>query len=126
MDVVDDPKKRARVLHQESLIPTLEKMAMHRTIAIEARGKRTLEPLHPLHKIRSDRFQRQVIVIAHDGVRVNSPIVPHARFRQCRFERLRRTYSLEHVMAVIAAVEDMIQRTGVLNSQFARHVINVR
>lgn len=114
--VMDNPLKRARVLHQQRPIPALEKMSVHGSMAIEARGKRTLEPVHPFHQVRSWRFQREMIVVAHDDVGVKSPIMPDTRFRQRGFERLGGARGFEYVTAVITAVDDVIQRAGILNA----------
>jgi len=45
----------------------------------------------------------------------------HAGFSQHRFKGLRRTHGLEHVAPVVAAIDDVIQRAGILNSYFAGH-----
>ena len=52
-----------------------------------------LSPAHAIAQVRLGRLHREVKMISHDDVSMQSPPKPRARLEQARLERLRCTFA---------------------------------
>jgi len=77
--------------------------------------------VHPRHQVALRGFQRQMIVIAHEHIRVEHPAGLGARLEQTVLERRPRPLGLEDMCPVIATVDHVVARPGEFESQLARH-----
>ena len=80
MNVVGHPNQCGGVFEHLSLIAALKEMSPHASKTIEPRRIRALQPVHSLPQIGVRRFQRHVVVVAHDHVGMHSPVMPLAGF----------------------------------------------
>jgi hypothetical protein len=62
-----------------------------------------------------------MVVISHDDERVQRPPAHGARLHQSRFKSLGRADGLKDIAAVITAVDHMVNRALVLDSEFTGH-----
>jgi len=82
----------------------------HRTV--ETIGKRALELLHPRRQIRFRRLQSQVVMVAHERVGMQLPAVPLARLERGRLEPRPGGTDREQILAIVAAVENVVTGVG--------------
>jgi len=88
---------------------------------IEARRPRALQPVHPFDQVRLGRLDGEVVMIAHEHIRVHMPAHQIARLAKCFEKRLGFADGEEKIAAVIAAIDDVIDRSGKLDAQPASH-----
>src|SRR5213595_910545 len=73
----------------------------------------------------SNRFRRtdapSFSSLQHDHETVEAPAMALTRLAQSRFERPRRTGGAKHVAAVIATVDHVVTRAGILHSKSTGH-----
>ena len=123
MDVVDDADQCGRVLHQSGLVPALKEMSALLAKPIEPGGKRALQPMHTRDQIWLGSFERKVEVVGQESIRVQSPRMELARFGDRGFESLRGSDGCEDITAIVAPVDDVVERSPKLNSQSSSHAI---
>src|SRR5687767_10156475 len=99
-------------------------MPPFRTIAIEPRRKSTLQPMHAIDEIWLGGFHRQVVVVSHNRVSVETPSMTLTRFVQNPLERLCSADRFKHLAAVIAAVDYMVTCPRILQSKSTCHRVH--
>ena len=109
------------ILDQQGLITSLKQMAVFAPEAIEPGGQRALQPMHAFDQVGPGRFQRQVEMIAHDHVSVDAPAVDRGRLGQGAHKGFRRARAVKEVAPVIATIDDVVARAGVLDAQPSCH-----
>jgi hypothetical protein len=92
---------------------------------VESLGVGALEPLHARDKISPRRLQQQMVVISHQDVGMDQPPRLLRRLPQTLEKCLPVRIVAKNQVAVVTSAHHMINRSGILNSQRARHVMRV-
>jgi hypothetical protein len=77
------------------------------------------KPFHPRHQIGLRRLDHQMKMIVHQAIRVNLPTGLDAGFGEGVKEPLAIGVVAENEFATVTAVQDVVNRTGILNAKFA-------
>ena len=108
-------------IDQQALVASLEQMPVFLPQPVEAQGECPLQPLHSLHQVRRRGFQGDVIVVGHQAPRVHHPTRLRTGFiqtlQECRFGLL----GPEDLGTVVPAVENMVDRPLLLETQLPWH-----
>jgi hypothetical protein len=86
--------------------------------AIKPIGKRRLQPLHASDEVSPRRFHREVEMIAHDHERMEQPLTTSAGREETCFKCGLGTRVREYPAAIIAAIDDVIDRAGEFEAKF--------
>ena len=121
MNVMDYTKEGGRILHQQRLVATLEKVPVLFAETIESGGEGTLQPVHTFDQVRLRGFERQMEVVAHDRIRVDAPVVADARLGKRGLEGCRSSTGLEDSTPVVPPIDHVVQRSLVLDSRHSGH-----
>ena len=106
----------AAALHQLRSVPPAEPMAEEFVPVIEPNGVRVLQPSHAGDQIGVRRFQHQMIMVAHQTIRVNPPVRFLAGFRQ-RLEEILPIHIIQkYILPPVPPAHDMIHRPGILDT----------
>ena len=108
-------------LDQERRVTALENMPVLPAEPVETVGKRALKPAHAIDQVARRCLQKEVIVVAHEDIRMEHPPRLRSRLRQTTQKRLPGSGVSEDIVAVIPAINHMVTGSGVLNAQFSRH-----
>ena len=90
-------------------------------VMIEGLLEGGLQPVHPLAEVRERGGEGQVEVVAHGREGVDHPIEPLAGFSQRAFERPGCAWGGENIPAIVAAIDDVINRVGKLDTKSTGH-----
>ena len=74
--IADELQKVGLALDENGAEASLEEMADAFVPPVEALGVHPIDLLHPTRQVRHGRLDEQVIVVAHETVRVNFPTEP--------------------------------------------------
>jgi len=80
-----------------------------------------LEPPHPRYQVRLRGLQQQVIVVAHQYVRLGAPTGSLARLAQRAQEFTTVLVIQDNRLTTVPAAHPMIHRSGRFNSRLPRH-----
>src|SRR5438105_2450250 len=94
--------------------------------AVEAIGKGRLQPLHSSDEISQWSLECEVVVVAHDHKGMQQPLATSAAFKKAGLERGPRSFFGKNPVPVIAAIDHVIDRTGVFEPKLARHPRSLR
>ena len=111
----------AAAFDQLRLIPTAQDMAGEFVPVIEPEGVGALQPGHADDQIGLRRFQNQVIVVAHQAIRMDLPI----GLLTCLRERLDEILPV-HVIQIdrfptVASAHHVVHGAGVFNAELSWH-----
>ena len=109
-------------LDQQAFVSTLEEVTAFTAQPVEAIGEGRLEPLHASDQIRVRSFDREMIVVAHDDEGMEEPVGFLAGLEQAGLKRGARFLVVKNLGAVVAAIQDVIARTGKFEPQLSRHL----
>jgi hypothetical protein len=73
MNIMTDLRESMTGLDQQCLVATLKRATNEPTKSIVAADPSSLQPLHPLAKVRLGQFDCQVKMITHHDLRVHPP-----------------------------------------------------
>ena len=88
---------------------------------VETQCKVRLQPLPAGDEIAQRSLERQMEVVSHDHKRVQQPLAAFACLEQARLERGAGGDLTKNPRAIVAAIDDMVNRTGKFESEFSRH-----
>src|ERR1017187_8814318 len=88
---------------------------------VEARSIRAQKPLHASDQVGLGRFDHQMKVVQHQTISMNLPAGFVARFAESFQKTLPILIVLENRLSPVSPVHDVIDRSRILHSQFARH-----
>src|ERR1019366_594769 len=88
---------------------------------VEARSIRAQKPLHASDQVGPGRFDHQMKVVQHQTISMNLPACFVARFAEGFQKTLPILIVLENRFSPVPPVHDVIDRSRILHSQFARH-----
>src|ERR1022692_1383840 len=88
---------------------------------VEARSIRAQKPLHASDQVGLGRFDHQMKVVQHQTISMNLPACFVARFAEGFQKTLPILIVLENRLSPVSPVHDVIDRSRILHSQFARH-----
>src|ERR1017187_4002918 len=91
---------------------------------VEARSIRAQKPLHASDQVGLGRFDHQMKVVQHQTISMNLPACFVARFAEGFQKTLPILIVLENRFSPVSPVHDVIDRSRILHSQFARHAPN--
>ena len=111
----------AAPIDHQRLVTSAEQMSNRLVPPIEPACVGSQKPLHPGHQICFRRFDHQVEMITHQTIGVHLPVGLPARFGQRLQEPLPVVSVAEYGPATIAAVDQVINRPRILDSQFPCH-----
>lgn len=117
-------KQVAFLLHQDRLVPSLQKMPHSVVPAVERLGVDAVKLTHSTRQIGLRRFNEGVIMVWHQAVGMAAPVVTCDDISQNRKERESILVVQEDVLASVAAAGDVINRALVFDTQWTCHTAN--
>lgn len=117
VNIVADAREVRAGFNQQGFITPLENVAVLSVKPREPRREGGLQPVHPVHQTGRRRFQRQVVVISHHDVGVDTPTEPSERFVQRAHKRVACAIGDRYVVLEIPAIDDVVERAGKLDAQ---------
>ena len=121
MDVVDQTHQRPSWFHQQGLVTSLEHMSALAGELVKAVAESTLEPAHSFHEVSLGSLQGQVIVVTHNHVGMQHPATTFTGFEEGILKLFSGLGHGEQVLAVVAAGQDMVDCSRILNARFSGH-----
>ena len=115
----------ARSIHDQRLVTTAEQVTKELVPTIESIGISAEEPLHADDQIRLRRFDHQVKMVGHENEGMHLPTRFGTTLIQAAEKQLAILISLEDLLPPIPAINDMINRPGILDSQLASHGVTL-
>ncbi len=92
---------------------------------VEATGISAQKPFHPNDQIGLGRFNHQMKMIWHQDIGVNLPAGLDAHFGESRSKALTVRIVEKDRLAPVTATQEVVDRTGVLDSQLSGHHASV-
>ena len=111
----------ARAINDQRLVAAAEEVAKELVPPLEASSIGAEKPFHPSHQRRLRRLDQQMKMVGHQTIRMHLPSTPDTRFPQRLHKALPVAIILEDRFASITTIHHVIDRSGILDSQFARH-----
>lgn len=111
----------AAALNDERLVAAAEQVAEELVPAIEPAGVGPQKPFHARHQIGLGRLDDQMKMIGHQTIRMDLPAGLVTGFGEALKEAQSILVVVEDGFAAVAAVHEVVQRSGVLQSQLSGH-----
>src|SRR3974390_669600 len=108
-------------IDHEGLVAATEQVAQFLLSVIEAIGVNAKKPLHSIDQVSARRFSDQVKVVVHQAERVDLPIGLLAGLPERLQKQEPVLVVVKNWLAPVATVHDVVDRPGVLHSEFASH-----
>src|SRR2546423_8296247 len=96
-------------------------MSKEFVFAVETGSVGPQKPFHASDEIGKRRFDHEVKMIAHQAIGVHLPAGLFARFSQGRQKAVAVVVVLEDVFAATSAIDEVIDGSGIFDSELARH-----
>lgn len=121
VDVARDSEKIAIRVDEDRVVPVLAKSTVLSVLVVEIPGVMQSDEVHHLTEVPARRMDEQVIVIPHQAVRVD---LSSAALRR-HFKKLKEYDPIicveEDQASARTAIDDVIPRAWVLNSEWSGH-----
>lgn len=121
MDVMADPPKSFARIYQPAFVTPLKDMAALVAVAVEAVGKRPLQPVHAIDEVGVRRRESHMVVVRHHDPGVNDPVSPAAGLGQTLQERGLGPIQPENRGAIVAPIQDVVCASLGFHSHWPRH-----
>lgn len=108
MNVVTQGAKSVDRVDDQSFVAALEDVSVFLTETIEARGESPLQPAHALGEVGAGSRECEVVVIGHDGPRVDDPADAVAGFAEAFQEGLLGALRAKDRRLIVAAINDVV------------------
>ena len=105
-----------------SFIATLKQMPAQAMAAIEAHRPGGLEPAHARDEIGFGSLDQQVVVIAHEHIRMDAPAGAPADLAEGPQETLAVGIVAKDVFPPVAPIQDVVKRAAKFEARFPGHV----
>ena len=126
MDVVHHVEKSNIALNYEGLVAILEDVTPLSGKSTELIGKFGLQPVHAVTEVGLRCSQAQMIVIAHQNISMQIPLIPFAGFEHNFCKSLVGFVCHKQAFPVISPVDNMVPGSLILHSCCSRHRQRVR
>ena len=121
MNIVHHAQESGGVFHERGLIAALKKVSAFGPKPVEANGKGGLQPVHAIAQVRNGCGQSQVEMVSQNREGVDFPPKSGAGLTQRGLDGTRGSGRFENVAPVIPAIDDVINRSWILNAKPACH-----
>lgn len=111
----------AAAIHDEGFVTSAEEVAKEFMAAVEAAGVGGKEPFHAGDEVGLGRGEDEVKMVWHEAPCMNLPAGFGTGFGEGFEEEVAVGVVIENGLATIAAVHDVIDSAGILNTEFSGH-----
>ncbi len=111
----------AAPIHDQRFVPSAEQMAKELVPPVKTRGVSPEKPFHAGHQVGARGFEHEMEMVSHQTISQDMP----ARFPTSLLERFQKEFAVfvreENVLAPIPAIDHMVNRAGIFDSELAGH-----
>jgi len=111
----------AAAIDKQAFVTSAKEMTEQLVSTVESGSVGPKEPFHPIDEIGFGGLNHQMEMIAHQAPGVNLPIRFSTRLTQSFQKQLTVFVIAEDVLAMIAAIHDVVNSALVLNSKLSGH-----
>lgn len=121
MNIVDHSCQVAARLDNQGFESPLKHMAPFTPELVESIRENALQPLHTGREIGPGCLHRDMVVVWHDNVSMQLPVEPLGGLEKGFFKCSSSPMYSKQILAVISAIQDMVDSSRELNTRCAWH-----
>ena len=113
-------------IHDQGFVPSAEKVPRELVAAVETTGVGPQQPFHAGHEVGLGGLDDQMKMIRHETIGMDLPTGLAAGLGEGVQKPLTIQVVAENKFATVTAVQDMVNRPGILNAKFACHAGQIK